>query len=78
MKKFREAVEQGPVEYAVQRPGGFSARVLCGVGESGGEPMLRASYANYRIHALIPNDRIRFAPSNRPANASSGGIIRVH
>jgi uncharacterized circularly permuted ATP-grasp superfamily protein len=81
IREFRAGVEENPVEFVAQDPADFSTHVLCETGEEGF--LLRDSYADYRIHALAPDEETIWvvpgamtrvaAPGSRLVNVSSGG-----
>ncbi len=84
VEEFRRAVEENPVEYVAQRMIDFSTHVLCETDETGF--LLRDSHADYRIHALAPDEqsvevvpgamtRVA-APSSKLVNISSGGKMK--
>jgi uncharacterized circularly permuted ATP-grasp superfamily protein len=84
IEEFRKQVEENPIEYVAQSPLEFSTHVLC---ESGsGEIVLRDSHADYRVHALAPDEetvevvpgamtRVA-APGSKLVNISSGGKMK--
>jgi uncharacterized circularly permuted ATP-grasp superfamily protein len=84
VQEFRETVEKNPVEYIAQRTIDFSTHVLCSTKD--GEPTLRDSYADYRVHTLSPDpDTVEVvpgamtrvaAPGSRLVNISSGGVMK--
>jgi uncharacterized circularly permuted ATP-grasp superfamily protein len=84
VEEFRGAVEENPVEYVAQRVIDFSTHVLCETDEAGF--LLRDSHADYRIHALAPDEhsvevvpcamtRVA-APGSKLVNISSGGKMK--
>ena len=84
VEEFRGAVEENPVEYVAQRVIDFSTHVLCETTEEGF--LLRDSHADYRIHALAPDEqsvevvpgamtRVA-APGSKLVNISSGGKMK--
>ena len=84
VEEFRKQVEDNPVEYIAQKVVDFSTHVLC---ETGGDDfLLRDSHADYRVHALAPDEqsvevlpgamtRVA-APGSKLVNVSSGGKIK--
>jgi uncharacterized circularly permuted ATP-grasp superfamily protein len=84
IEEFRKAVEENPVEYVAQEMIDFSTHVLCETDEEGF--LLRDSHADYRIHALAPDEqsvevvpgamtRVA-APGSKLVNISSGGKMK--
>lgn len=84
IEEFRKMVEENPAEYVAQRPVDFSTHILCSVENDG--LTLRDSYADYRIHAFVPDPetvevvpgamtRVA-APGSRLVNISSGGVMK--
>ncbi|HSL00925.1 MAG TPA: circularly permuted type 2 ATP-grasp protein [Rubrobacteraceae bacterium] len=84
VEKFREQVEENPVEYVAQTLLDFSTHVLCETDERGF--LLRDSHADYRVHTLapdaetvevIPGAMTRVAaPGSKLVNISSGGKMK--
>jgi len=84
VEEFRRAVEENPVEYVAQRVIDFSTHVLCETDEAG--LLLRDSHADYRIHALAPDEQTVevvpgamtrvAAPGSKLVNISSGGKMK--
>ncbi|QIN84914.1 hypothetical protein GBA63_21395 [Rubrobacter tropicus] len=84
--EFRAGVEENPVEFVAQDPIDFSTHVLCETGEAGGDFVLKDSYADYRIHALAPDEQTVWvvpgamtrvaARGSRLVNVSSGGVTK--
>ncbi len=77
-------VEENPIEYVAQDVIDFSTHVLCEADEAGF--FLRDSHADYRIHALAPDEqsvevvpgamtRVA-APGSKLVNISSGGKMK--
>lgn len=84
VEKFREQVEENPVEYVAQSLLDFSTHVLSDTDEKG--LLLRDSHADYRVHALAPDaetvevvpgamTRVA-APGSKLVNISSGGKMK--
>jgi len=84
IERFREMVEENPVEYVAQETIDFSTHVLCETDEDGF--VLRDAHADLRIHALAPDaqtvevvpgamTRVA-APGNMLVNVSSGGKMK--
>ena len=84
VEKFRRAVEENPIEYVAQEMIDFSTHVLCETEKAGF--LLRDSHADYRIHALAPDEqsvevvpgamtRVA-APGSKLVNISSGGKMK--
>jgi uncharacterized circularly permuted ATP-grasp superfamily protein len=87
VEKFREVVENNPVEYIAQEVIDFSTHVLCETTEGGF--LLRDSYADYRMLVLAPHpynpdvvetvpgslSRVA-APGKHVVNISSGGKMK--
>ena len=87
IEKFRQLVEENPVEYVAQETIDFSTHVLCETEET--DFLLRDSYADYRVlvlapdptdpHAVeaIPGSLSRVAaPGKHVVNISSGGKMK--
>lgn len=84
IEEFRKMVEENPVEYVAQRPVDFSTHILCSVEND--ELTLRDSYADYRIHAFVPDpETVEVVPGamtrvaasgSRLVNISSGGVMK--
>ncbi len=84
IREFRAGVEENPVEFVAQDPIDFSTHVLCETEDDGFT--LRDSYADYRIHALAPDEETVWvvpgamtrvaAPGSRLVNVSSGGMTK--
>ncbi len=84
VQEFREQVEENPVEYIAQATLEFSTHVLCETDEEGFS--MRDSYADYRIHALAPDEETVWvvpgamtrlaAPGSKLVNVSSGGKMK--
>jgi hypothetical protein len=60
IEEFRKQVEENPVEYVAQETIDFSTHVLCETDEANDRFVLRDAHADYRIHALAPDDRGNF------------------
>jgi uncharacterized circularly permuted ATP-grasp superfamily protein len=84
IERFREMVEENPVEYVAQETIDFSTHVLCETDEDGF--FLRDAHADLRIHTLAPDaqtvevvpgamTRVA-APGNKLVNVSSGGKMK--
>ncbi|HEX7169638.1 MAG TPA: circularly permuted type 2 ATP-grasp protein [Rubrobacter sp.] len=84
IERFREMVEENPVEYVAQETIDFSTHILCETDEDGF--VLRDAHADLRIHALAPDaqtvevvpgamTRVA-APGNMLVNVSSGGKMK--
>ena len=87
VERFREMVEENPVEYVAQETIDFSTHVLCEAGED--DFLLRDSYADYRVLVLSPDpedpevveavpgslSRVA-APGKHIVNISSGGKMK--
>jgi uncharacterized circularly permuted ATP-grasp superfamily protein len=83
-EEFRKQVEENPVEYVAQETIDFSTHVLCETDETGF--LLRGSHADYRIHALAPDEQCVevvpgamtrvAAPGSKLVNISSGGKMK--
>lgn len=84
IKEFRAGVEKNPVEFVAQETIDFSTHVLCRTEDEGF--ILQDSYADYRIHALAPDEQTVWvvpgamtrvaAPGSRLVNISSGGVTK--
>jgi carboxylate-amine ligase len=84
IREFRAGVEGNPVEFVAQETIDFSTHVLCETEDEGFR--LRDSYADYRIHALAPDEQTVWvvpgamtrvaAPGSRLVNVSSGGVTK--
>ena len=84
VEEFRRQVEKTPVEYIAQRVVEFSTHVLCDTEND--ELVLRDSHADYRVHALAPDEQTVevvsgamtrvAAPGSKLVNVSSGGKIK--
>ena len=84
IRKFRAGVEENPVEFVAQDPLDFSTHVLCETTDAGFS--LQDSYADYRIHALAPDEHTVWvvpgamtrvaARGSRLVNVSSGGVTK--
>jgi uncharacterized circularly permuted ATP-grasp superfamily protein len=87
IEKFRQLVEENPVEYVAQETIDFSTHVLCETEET--DFLLRDSYADYRVLVLAPDptdphtveaipgslSRVA-APGKHVVNISSGGKMK--
>ena len=84
VEEFRRQVEANPIEYIAQKVVDFSTHVLC---ETAGDGfVLRDSHADYRVHALAPDEQTVevvpgamtrvAAPGSKLVNVSSGGKIK--
>jgi uncharacterized circularly permuted ATP-grasp superfamily protein len=87
VERFRQQVEEDPVEYVAQETIDFSTHVLCEAGED--DFLLRDSYADYRVLVLSPDptnpdvveavpgslSRVA-APGKHVVNISSGGKMK--
>src|SRR5918994_2632398 len=86
VEEFRRQVEDDPVEYVAQETIGFSTHVLCETDEANEGFVLRDAHADYRIHALAPDDKTieeipgamarEAAPGSKLVNISSGGKMK--
>jgi uncharacterized circularly permuted ATP-grasp superfamily protein len=86
VEEFRRMVEENPVEYVAQEVVDFSTHVLCEANEAENDFLLRDSHADYRIHALAPDERSVevvpgamtrvAAPGSKLVNISSGGKMK--
>ncbi|MBA3424677.1 MAG: circularly permuted type 2 ATP-grasp protein [Rubrobacter sp.] len=84
VEEFRRQVEDNPVEYIAQRVVEFSTHVLCNTED--GEFVFRDSHADYRVHALAPDEQTVevvpgamtrvAAPGSKLVNISSGGKMK--
>jgi uncharacterized circularly permuted ATP-grasp superfamily protein len=87
LRKFREQVEDNPVEYVAQETIDFSTHVLCEI--EGADFLLRDSYADYRVLVLSPDPKDPHvveavpsslsrvaAPGKHVVNISSGGKMK--
>ncbi|MGH3145432.1 MAG: circularly permuted type 2 ATP-grasp protein, partial [Rubrobacter sp.] len=84
VEEFRRMVEDNPVEYVAQRMVDFSTHVLCDAEDV--QFVLRDSHADYRIHALAPDEQTVevvpgamtrvAAPGSKLVNISSGGKMK--
>ncbi|HEV8044105.1 MAG TPA: circularly permuted type 2 ATP-grasp protein, partial [Rubrobacter sp.] len=86
VEEFRLQVEENPVEYVAQEVIDFSTHVLCETSKAETGFILRDSHADYRIHALAPDEqsvevvpgamtRVA-APGSKLVNISSGGKMK--
>ena len=84
VEEFRRQVKEDPIEYVAQKVVDFSTHVLCDTRDC--EFILRDSHADYRVHALAPDEetvevvpgamtRVA-APGSKLVNVSSGGKIK--
>ena len=74
IERFREMVEENPVEYVAQTVLEFSTHVLCESGD--GEIVLRDSYADYRVHALAPDaETVEVVPGAMTRVAARGSKL---
>jgi uncharacterized circularly permuted ATP-grasp superfamily protein len=86
VEEFRRAVEENPVEYVAQRVIDFSTHVLCEADEDENNVLLRDSHADYRVHALAPDEQsVEVVPGamtrvaaagSKLVNISSGGKMK--
>jgi uncharacterized circularly permuted ATP-grasp superfamily protein len=87
IEKFRQQVEEDPVEYVAQETIDFSTHVLCETEET--DFLLRDSYADYRVLVLAPDPKDPHvveaipgslsrvaAPGKHVVNISSGGKMK--
>ena len=84
VEDFRKIVQKNPVEYIAQQVVEFSTHVLCETGD--GEFLFRDSHADYRVHALAPDEQTVevvpgamtrvAAPGSKLVNISSGGKMK--
>jgi uncharacterized circularly permuted ATP-grasp superfamily protein len=84
VEEFRRMVEANPVEYVAQEMIDFSTHVLCETSEDGF--LLRDSHADYRVHALAPDEQSAevvpgamtrvAAQGSKLVNISSGGKMK--
>ena len=86
VEEFRRMVEENPVEYVAQEVIDFSTHVLCEADEAENDFFLRDSHADYRVHALAPDEqsvevvdgamtRVA-AQGSKLVNISSGGKMK--
>jgi uncharacterized circularly permuted ATP-grasp superfamily protein len=86
VEEFRRMVEENPVEYVAQEVIDFSTHVLCEADEAENDFLLRDSHADYRVHALAPDEQsVEVVPGamtrvaaqgSKLVNISSGGKMK--
>ena len=86
VEEFRRMVEENPVEYVAQEVIDFSTHVLCEADEAENDFFLRDSHADYRVHALAPDEQsVEVVPGamtrvaaqgSKLVNISSGGKMK--
>jgi uncharacterized circularly permuted ATP-grasp superfamily protein len=86
VEEFRRMVEENPLEYVAQEVIDFSTHVLCEADEAENDFLLRDSHADYRVHALAPDEQsVEVVPGamtrvaargSKLVNISSGGKMK--